>query len=49
MSSDNPRERVLLPINVKPTLPTNVVPTHYTLTITPDFANFTFKGIEEVK
>ncbi|CAG8468881.1 16603_t:CDS:10 [Funneliformis caledonium] len=29
-------------------LPTNVRPTHYTLTLTPDFVNFTFTGSEVV-
>jgi aminopeptidase 2 len=30
-------------------LPTNVRPSHYTLTITPDLKEFTFGGYVEIK
>jgi len=30
-------------------LPTNVTPSHYTLTITPDFKEFTFGGYVEIE
>jgi aminopeptidase 2 len=30
-------------------LPTNVTPSHYTLTITPDLKKYTFRGYVEIK
>lgn len=29
-------------------LPANVIPRHYTLTLEPDFENFTFEGLVEI-